>query len=61
MMNKKKKNGSSKCKVPIQKGPIDANPVTMAMETFDQKVYGDKKDQVARRSAQKPKMLMPKK
>jgi hypothetical protein len=60
MISKKQKNGS-KCKVPVQKGPIDADPVTMAMETFDQKVYGDKRDQVARRSAQKPKMLMPKK
>ena len=60
MMKTKQKNGS-KCKVPVQKGPIDADPITMAMETFDQKVYGDKRDQVSRRSAQKPKMLMPKK
>lgn len=49
------------CKVPVQKGPIEADPITMAMETFDQKVYGDKKDQQSRRSAQKPKLKMPKK
>ena len=50
-----------KCKVPVQKGLIDPDPLTMAMETFDQKVYGDKKDQELRRSAQKPKLKMPKK
>jgi hypothetical protein len=50
-----------KCKVPVQKGPIEPDPVTMAMETFEQKVYGDKKDQQSRRSAQKPKLKMPKK
>ena len=50
-----------KSKVALQKGKINPNPVTMAMETFSQKDYGDNKEASSRRSAQKPKLKMPKK
>lgn len=50
-----------KCKVPVQKGKINPDPVTMAMETFSQKVHGDNKEASSRRSAQKAKLKMPKK
>lgn len=50
-----------KSKVPVQKGKINPDPVTMAMETFSQKVHGDAKEATKRRSAQKPKLRVPKK
>ena len=50
-----------KSSVPIQKGKIDPDPVTMAMETFSQKVGETNAQSQLRRGGQMPMLKKPKK
>jgi hypothetical protein len=48
-------------KVEIQKGNIDANPMTMKQQRFFQKVEQQREENALRRSAQTLTLHMPKK